>query len=202
MACAKFWPHWITNFALFKSILQDFYYGIMKSLYLIKIMLNHRLFTVIHTDSCVVWYPAKYNGLPSELTCQELASDIQCPHMILNQFIIYSLSHYPTLGFDIQGFRVMGLSVQYWPQWFHDFPAIWLAVQFRANGAHLGNLYLARKNPLCVWNKLFLGEIKFSQRRTRPVKSLGWQTVPMQESTNEWKNLTIFYKMELVETQW
>ena len=54
------------------------------------------------------------------------------------------------------------------------------------------DLYLARKNLLCVWNKLFLGEIKFSQRRTRPVKSLWWQIVPMQESTNEWKNLAFF----------
>ena len=53
-----------------------------------------------------------------------------------------------------------------------------------------GDLYLARKKLLCVWNKLFLGEIKFSQRRTRPVKSLWWQIVPMQESTNKWKNLT------------
>ena len=28
---------------------------------------------------------------------------------------------YPTLGCDIQGFRAMGLSVQYWPRWFQDF---------------------------------------------------------------------------------
>ena len=56
----------------------------------------------------------------------------------------------------------------------------------------LRDLYLARKNLLCVWNKLFLGEIKFSQRRTRPVKSLWCQIVAIQESTNEWKNLTFF----------
>ena len=55
-----------------------------------------------------------------------------------------------------------------------------------------GDLYLARKNLLFVWNKLFLGEIKFSQRRTSPVKYLWWQIVPMQGSTNEWKHLTIF----------
>ena len=72
------------------------------------------------------------------------------------------------------------------------FPAIWLAVPFGANGAHLGICTLPEKNIFCVWNKLFLGEIKFSQGRTRPVKSLWWQIVPMQESTNEWKNLTIF----------
>ena len=72
------------------------------------------------------------------------------------------------------------------------FPAIWLAVPFGANGAHLGICTLPEKNIFCVWNKLFLGEIKFSQSRTRPVKSLWWQIVPMQESTNEWKNLTIF----------
>ena len=71
------------------------------------------------------------------------------------------------------------------------FPAIWLAVPFGANGAHLGICTLSEKILFCVWNK-FLGEIKFSQRRTHPVKSLWWQIVPMQESTNEWKNLSIF----------
>ena len=70
---------------------------------------------------------------------------------------------YPTLGCDIQGFRAMGFSVQYWPGWFQDFPAIWLAVPFGANGAHLGICTLPEKNLLCVWNKLFLVEIKFSQ---------------------------------------
>ena len=70
---------------------------------------------------------------------------------------------YPTLRCDIQGFLAMGLSVQYWPRWFQDFPAIWLAVPFGANGAHLGICTLPEKNLLCVWNKLFLGEIKFSQ---------------------------------------
>ena len=35
--------------------------------------------------------------------------------------------YYPTLGCDIQGFRAMGSSVQYWPRWVQDFPAIcWL----------------------------------------------------------------------------
>ena len=62
----------------------------------------------------------------------------------------------------------------------------------RSKWGSFGDLYLARKNRLCVWNKLFLAEIKFSQRRTRPVKSLWWQIVHMQESTNEWKNLTFF----------
>ena len=58
------------------------------------------------------------------------------------------LYHYPTLGCDIHGFRDMGLSVQYWPRWLQDFPAIWLAVPrtqcgseavpFGAYGVHLG----------------------------------------------------------------
>ena len=52
---------------------------------------------------------------------------------------------YPTLGCDIQGFRAMGLSVQYWPRWFQDFPAIWLVVPFGANGAHLGICTLPEK---------------------------------------------------------
>ena len=68
------------------------------------------------------------------------------------------------------------------------FPAIWLAVPFGANGAHLGICTLSEKIFFFVWNNLFLGVIKFSQRRTHPVKSLWWQIVPMQESTNEWKN--------------
>ena len=29
--------------------------------------------------------------------------------------------NYPTLRCDIQGFRAMGLSVQYWPRWFQNF---------------------------------------------------------------------------------
>ena len=62
----------------------------------------------------------------------------------------------------------------------------------RSKWGSFGDLYLARKNRLCVWNKLFLAEIKFSQRRTRPVKSLWWQIVHMQKSTNEWKKSNNF----------
>ena len=109
--------------------------------------------------------------------------------------------HYPTLGCDIQGFRAMGLSVQYWPRWFQDFPAIWLAVPFGANWAHLGICTFPEK-IICVWNKLFLCEIKFSQRRSGPLKSLCWQIVPMQESTNECKNLTIFLNNGTCGSQW
>ena len=65
---------------------------------------------------------------------------------------------YPTLGCDIQGFRAMGLSVQYWPRWFQDFPAIWLAVPFGENGAHLGICTLPGKIVFvceisCFWLK-------------------------------------------------
>ena len=126
-----------------------------------------------------------------------LALHLPSPHRVpimLQVLLCVITGLYPTLGCDIQGFRAMGLSVQYWPRWFQDFPAIWLAEPLGANGAHLGILYLARKNLLCVWNKLLLCEIKFSQRRTRPVKSLWWQIVPLQESTNAWKNLTIIFK--------
>ena len=47
----------------------------------------------------------------------------------------------------------------------------------RSKWGPFGYLYLARKNISCVWNKLFLVEIKLSQRRTRPVKYLlsGWK---------------------------
>ena len=95
--------------------------------------------------------------------------------------------HYPTLGCDIQGFRAMGLSVQYWPRWFQDFRrSDWLC-HSEQMGPIWGSVPCQKKNLLCVWNKLFLGEIKVSQGRTRPVKSLWWQIVPMQESANEWK---------------
>ena len=99
---------------------------------------------------------------------------------------------YPTLGCDIQVFLAMGSSVQYWPRWFQDFPAIWLAVSFGANGAHLGICTLPEKSRLCVWNMLFLGEINFPKRRTCLAKSLWWQIVPVQESTNEWKKSNNF----------
>ena len=69
----------------------------------------------------------------------------------------------------------------------------------RSKWGSFGDLYLARKNLLCVRNKLFLVEIKFSQRRTRPVKSLWWQSVHMQESTNEWKNQKFFKWWDLRE---
>ena len=55
----------------------------------------------------------------------------------------------------------------------------------RSKWGPFGDLHLARKKSSLCENKLFLGEIKFSQRRTRPVKSLWCQIVPMQESTNE-----------------
>ena len=64
--------------------------------------------------------------------------------------MVVATIYYPTLGCDIQGFRAMGLSVQYWPRWFQDFPAIWLAVPFGANGVHLGICTLPEKSPLCV----------------------------------------------------
>ena len=70
----------------------------------------------------------------------------------------YGWVHYPTLGCNIQGFQAMGLSVQYWPRWFLDFPVIWLVVPFRANGAHLGISTLPEKIFLvceinCFWVK-------------------------------------------------
>ena len=34
--------------------------------------------------------------------------------------VVMGTIFYPTPGFDIQGFRAMGLSVQYWPRWFQD----------------------------------------------------------------------------------
>ena len=57
---------------------------------------------------------------------------------------------YPTLGCDIQWSRAMGISVHYWPRWFQDFPAIWLAMPFGANGAHLGSVPWQKKSSLCV----------------------------------------------------
>ena len=98
---------------------------------------------------------------------------------------------YPTLGRDIQGLRAMGLSVQTDHGCFRIFQrSDWLYHSEQMEP--VWGSVPCQKNLLCVRNKLFLGEIKFSQRRTHPVKSSRWQIVPMQESTNEWKNLTIF----------
>ena len=56
----------------------------------------------------------------------------------------------------------------------------------RGKWGPFGDLYLARKNLLCVWNKMFLGEIKFSQRRTRPVKFLWWCNASTWNIRNVW----------------
>ena len=109
--------------------------------------------------------------------------------------------HYPTLGCDIQGFRAMGLSVQYWPRWFQDFRRSDWLYHLEQNWAHLG-IWTLPEFFFFVWNKLFLCEIKFSQTRSLPVKSLCWQIVPMQESTNECKNLTIFLNNGTCGSQW
>ena len=69
------------------------------------------------------------------------------------------------------------------------FLVIWLAVPLWANGAHLGIFTLPEEIFLCEINCFWWN--KFSQRRTCPVNSLWCQIVPVQESTNEWKNLTI-----------
>ena len=84
----------------------------------------------------------------------------------------------------------MGLSVQYWPRWFHDFPAILLAVPFGWNGAHLGICTLPEKNLLCVWNKLFLGEIKFSSCEEFMVFNCPYAGTNkwMEKSHNSWNN--------------
>ena len=71
---------------------------------------------------------------------------------------------YSTLGCDIQGFRAMGLSVQYWPRWFQDFPEIWLTVPFGANGTHLGICTLSEKilsvkKVVSGWNIFLKGEL-------------------------------------------
>ena len=122
-----------------------------------------------------------------------------CVRGVASQALEISFLHYaccytiyPTLGCDIQGFRAMGLSVQYWPRWFPNFSGDINGCTIRSKWGPFGDLYLARTNRLCAWNMLFLVEIKYSQRRTRPVKSLWWPYVPMQESTNEWKNPTFF----------
>ena len=131
----------------------------------------------------------KFHFRPLNEIC---AIDLYYQCFLVSRCLCDTFVYYPTLGCDIQGFQAMGLSVQNWPQWFQNFPAIWMAVPFGANAAHLGICTLPEKNLLCVWNELFLDEIKFCQSRTRPVKSLWWQVVPMQESRNAWKNLAFF----------
>ena len=122
-------------------------------------------------------------------------------HPIFTDYRV-KIIYYPTPGCDIQGFRAMGLNVQYWPRWIQDFRRSDWLYHSEQMGLIWGSVPCQEKNRLCVWYKLFLSEIKFSQRRTRPVKSLWWQIVHMQKSTNEWKNLTIFEIMGLAGTQW
>ena len=145
----------------------------------------------------------KQNGMQSDLFNAEMCFSVYISHLAYyclvdtqypNQGIHWfkAMNHTMVISVVLShtwvrypGFQAMGLNVQYWPRWFQDYPAIWLAVPFGANGSHLGICTSPERNPLCVWNKLFLGEIKSSQRRTRPVKSLWCQIVPMKESTNE-----------------
>ena len=105
-----------------------------------------------------------------------------------NFYILIMLSHtwvrYP-------GFSGHVVKCPILTSWFQDFrQSDWLY-----HSEQMGPIWGSvpcHKNIFFVWNKLFLGEITFSHRRTHPVKSLWWQIVPVQESANEWKNLTIF----------
>ena len=110
----------------------------------------------------------------------DTASDAKVETMLSHTWVRYP-------GFSSHGVKCPILTTVV-PGFYGDL----IGCTIRSKWGPFGDLSLARKNLLFVWNKLFLGEIKFSQRRTRPVKSLWWQIVPMQESTNEWKNLTIF----------
>ena len=100
-------------------------------------------------DYCWLWW---IDDLPDLLNCFQITWHNSYSTNTLNYLFkddngyhsssakrqAWYIFYYTTLGCDIQGFRAMGLSVQYWPRWFQDFPAIWLAVPFGANGAHLG----------------------------------------------------------------
>ena len=71
-------------------------------------------------------------------------ADIDLPH----QGVVDSYN--PTLGCDIQGFRAMGLSVQYWPRWFQDFlRSDWLC-HSEQMGPIWGSVPCQKKSSLCV----------------------------------------------------
>ena len=83
-------------------------------------------------------------------------------HMhISQQFRLPILSHtwvrYP--GFSGHGVKCPILTTVV-PRFSSDL----IGCTIRSKWGPFGDLYLARKNLLLVWNKLFLGEIKFSQR--------------------------------------
>ena len=62
----------------------------------------------------------------------------------------------------------------------------------RSKWGPFGDLYLARKNLLCVWNNLFVSEIKFSQRRTLSVKSMVTNYIEILEIFQILKNIAPF----------
>ena len=98
-------------------------------------------------DALNVFKTAKFSSSSIDL-CQQTYN---APYWVCRDY-------YPTLGCDIPGFWAMGLSVQYWPRWFQDIPAIWLAVPLRTNGAHLGICTLPGKIAFvceisCFWLK-------------------------------------------------
>ena len=75
---------------------------------------------------------------------------------------------YSTLGCDIKGFLTMRLSVQYWPRWFQDFPAIWLAGPFGANEAHLGICTLPEKKQFFLCEISGFGVSKVFPKENSP----------------------------------
>ena len=93
-----------------------------------------------------------------------------------------------------QGLSGRGLSVQYWPRWFKDFPAIWFAVPLGANGVHW--IFC-----VCVWNKLFRGKNQIIPKDNLTCEFFMVTNCPFA-GINKWmKKNNKFEIMELAETQ-
>ena len=73
----------------------------------------------------------------------------------------------------------------------------------RSKWGPFGDLYFARKkNRLCVWNMLFLGEINFPKGELVLWSLYGDKLSLCRNQQTNGKNLTIFKIMGLAETQW
>ena len=124
----------------------------------------------LHTSSCRCMVATFFNYSKGN-SCNQETSVSSTPNIL-------KITRYP--GFSGHGVKCPILTTVV-PGFFGDL----ICCTIRSKWGSFGDLYHTRINLLCVWNKLFLAEIKISLKRTRPVKSLWWQIAHMQDS-NKW----------------
>ena len=81
---------------------------------------------------------------------QATAILVLLPRLQIRVTMCFVLGNYPTLGCDIQGFRAMWLSVQYWPWWFQDFRRSDWLYHSEQMGPIWGSVPCQKKSFLCV----------------------------------------------------